>query len=298
MILQLIDFVHKTFGIGKDTTATILVTLITFSAGILITITFKAIEGYLDRRNHRKLARLNLINLMKEIFHQATSYKKFAEEIKIETTTPAFKQISISSTDIFYQLGYKNLYNAFFNGIENIHFKSRNKKRIAFNRLWSALEFLTVFHQKSFKDVKEFIELEKAANYLRNKSIGETFKIISTIRFTFHRETIAQNLASYCLALEDILKNQQKEDDNTNPKVVNDYLILPISELNNKHFDVLKEYMNILNPTSFNSLLSDCTFNYENQKNLTESYRKYFNHLNESFISTFENLKFTYRTFF
>src|ERR1700761_8483189 len=118
MILQLIDFLHKTFGIGKDTTATIIVTLLTFSAGILITVIFKAIEGYLDRKNHRKILKINLRNLIKEIFRQATAYQKATDALQIESAErPVFTQMSISSVGIFYQLGYKNLYNAFFNGI-------------------------------------------------------------------------------------------------------------------------------------------------------------------------------------
>lgn len=136
------------------------------------------------------------------------------------------------------------------------------------------------------------------ANDLRNKSIGETYKIINTLQYTFHGETIPQKLASYCNALQDILKTHQKKDDNTNPKVVNDYLILPISELNNKDFDLLKEYMSVLNPVIFNSLLSENILRYENQKNLIESNRKYFTHLNESFLITFNKWKFTYRALF
>jgi len=198
MILKLIDFLTRTFGTGKDTTATILVTFFTFSAGILITLIFKAVEGYLNRRNHRKLARLNIINLMKEMFRQATAYKKFAEDLKIETVTPAFKQISISSVGVLYQLGYKNLYDSFFNGIENIRF--RNKRRIAFSNLWSALEYLTVFHQKTFKDAREFIESEKVANDLRNKSIGETYKIINTLQLKKFRDfTQTANQGNYLI---------------------------------------------------------------------------------------------------
>lgn len=299
MILKLISFLNQTFGTGKDTTATILVTIFTFSTGILITIIFKAIEGYLDRRNHRKLLKLNTMLLMKEMFRQATSYKKFADGLKIETTTPLFKQISISAVFIFYQLGYKNLYNAFFSGIENVlRFRNRKKRRIAFQNVWSTVEFLTVFHHKSFTEVKEFINLEKAANSLRNQSIGEAYKIINTIRFTFHKEKLPKNLITYCNALEEILINHLKQNDNTNAKVVNDFVILPILELNNKDIDVFKEYMSVLNPASFNSHLSESSMLYQNQKNLIESNRKYFNHLNVSFVDSYKKLKSTYRTLF
>jgi hypothetical protein len=88
MILKLIDFLHKTFGIGKDTTANILVTILTFSTGILITIIFKTVEGYFDRRNHRKLLKLNLLNLIKGIFKQANGYEDLYNQIDIIQMAP------------------------------------------------------------------------------------------------------------------------------------------------------------------------------------------------------------------
>ncbi len=140
--------------------------------------------------------------------------------------------------------------------------------------------------------------MEKTANDLRNHSIAETFKIINTIRITVHREKLPPNLVSYCNALEDIFKIHQKQNNNTNPKIVNDYLILPILELNKKEFDLTKEYIEILDPITLNSLLNESLVRYENQKNLIESNRKYFIHLNESFILNFNKLKFSYKTLF
>src|ERR1700722_13587276 len=259
MILKLIDFLHETFGIDKNTAATILVTLFTFSLGILITVIFKTVEGILDRYNHRKLLRLNLISLMKEMFRQATAYNRFAEQLSIELfSTPVFRKVSISAIGIFYQLGYKNLYCAFFNGIENFRFGKNNSKRIAFNNIWSTLEYLTLSHQNSFKDFEVFMNREKEANELRNKCILEAYEIVNKIRFKFHKADIPPNLSAYCNGIEGILLNLQKQDDFTNPKTVNEYFVHPLLELNNKDLDLLHEYSDELNTASLNSILWEC----------------------------------------
>ncbi|WP_259065500.1 hypothetical protein HDF24_01915 [Mucilaginibacter sp. X4EP1] len=299
MFLNLIDFLHKTIGIGKDTAATILVTLFTFSLGIFITVILKGIVEFLDRRNHRKLLKLNLVILMKETFRQASAYNKFSEQLTIEAISiPTFRKVSISSAGILYQLGYKNLYNAIFNGIENIHFRRKNLKRIAFNNIWSTLEHLALFHQKSFEEFEKFTENEKNANELRNQCLLEANRIVGTIRYTFHKERIDANIAAYCTELENILLNHQRQSDITNPKIVNDYFVRPLFELNEKDPDLLKEYFKILNPVLLNSILSECLIRYENQKNLIETARTYYKHLDEMFIVNFLKAKSACKTLF
>jgi len=266
--------------------------------GIFLTIIFKTIENYFNRRNYRKLTKLNLLTLIKEMFHQSLSYKRCAEELKIElTNTPTFTEVSISSIGVFYQLGYKNLHAAFFTGIENV-FKKKSKRRVAFNRLWSTLEYLTLFHQKSFVEFGEFRRLEKEANELRNAKISEAFEIVNSIRFTFHKEKIPKNLVTYCIEVEKLLSNSQKQPDPTNPKIVNDYFVAPLLELNRQDIDLFKDFFNQLMPVQLNSVLWMCSTRYQNQKNLIESYRKFFNHLGESFSQSVNNLKKSYRILF
>ncbi|MEO8885442.1 MAG: hypothetical protein ABI367_05225 [Mucilaginibacter sp.] len=298
MILRIIEFISKTFGTGKDTTATIAVTLATFTIGILVTAIFKAIENFLDRMNHRIMFRLNLLNLIREMHRQRMSYRKFADGLIIGKSTPEFKQISISTLSIYQQLGYKDSYNSFFNGFENIRLRNGNKFRESFNLIWSTLQFLNLFHQKTFKDASEFIEAERKANELRNEAIASSYNIINSIRFTYHKQKVQRNLGVYCNTIESILKENMAHTDNTNPQIVNDSIILPIMALNNDNVDLMKDYMDVLQPVAFGDSLNISVLRYENQKNLIISNQKYFRHLDEEFSRHIDKLKSSYKNLF
>jgi|GEM_PF-1438774 len=299
MILKLINFLCQTFGTDKNTAATILVTIFTFTGGIIITILFKMIEGILDRRNHRKLLKLNVLNLLKGIFRQASAYDKLSKQLKIDHNGSFnFSQKSISAIGVLEQLGYKKLHSSLFNGIENIRFKNHAKKRIAFNDLWSVVEFLKVFHQSSFAVMKEFLELNLRANELRNKSLGNANKIIERTRLTLDKMTVSQDLGTYAMTIEQYIVTLQQQDNYTNPKVINDLYVHKILELNRNNTDVLKKYWNLINPIELNAALLETEAGYQNQKNLMDTYSYNFIELNKSFMTNYDKLKNGYKILF
>lgn len=139
-MVWLIEFISKNFGIGKDETANILVTIFTFLAGILVSMLFNVIKEYYERRIHRKIIKLNLVSLMKEMFRQANGYQKLSEQLTIAYNGSfSFSQIWISTVEIFYSLSYKNCYNAYFTGLENLRFnnKIRFAHLIIYGRFWN-----------------------------------------------------------------------------------------------------------------------------------------------------------------
>lgn len=301
MILKLVDYLHRTFGAGRDTTANILITLFTFSLGILITILFKLIEGIIERRKYRKLLKINLKGLIKEMLRQANAYDKFSKALVFESdSVPTFRTVSISCASIFNQIGYKNFYSAFFNGIENIRYKKRTPKQIAFNNLWSAIEFLKLFHESSFNEFEMFVKNEKEANELRNQCILKAYELANTLRNTFHNNPVPSNLDLYRNELEKIFIDYQRQTDTTNPKIVNNLFIHPIFELNARNMNLVLpiDYQSKLNTPIFNSILMECLIRYENQKNLVEATHLYFENLNENFQSHLQKLKSTYKILF
>jgi len=299
-MIWLIDFISRTFGSGKDTTANILVTISTFLAGILISVIFNAIKKYKERKNHRKLIKLNLALLRREIFRQATGYEKLYEQLVVDFNGAfTFIQQSISTVGIFYSLEYKNCYNAFFGGLENFRFSNKKKIR-AFNNLWATLEFLTVFHKSSFDDVKEFIAANKEANELRNSSLGRAHEIVERIRFTLHGEAIPENLGNYFKSIETIFENLHALPNYDNPKIINDYFVDQLLELNRdlKNIDLLKVYFEYLHPVELNSALLNSSIRYINQKNLLQSYHDYFEGLNKSFLNQYRKIGESQRILF
>lgn len=290
---------HKTFGIGKDTTANILITISTFLAGIIITLILNAIKAYIERRNNKKLLKINLKNLLKGLFRQAAGYENISKQLTIgHNGSFNFSPKSIAAGGIFIQLGYKNLHSSIFNGIENVRLFNRRKKRIAFNNIWATLEFLSVFHQDSFALTKEFYELNADANEKRNTALGEVQKIIESIRLTLHAETIPTRLGNYFAAIEQIIINLRAQENYMNPKIMNDFFVHPLLDLSRSSVDVIKEFRDIIRPVELNAALLESDIRYTNQKNLFEAYQNNFEGLNDSFLINYERMKNSYRVLF
>ncbi|MDB5024299.1 MAG: hypothetical protein JWP78_2054 [Mucilaginibacter sp.] len=299
MILKVIEFLHRTFGIGTDAVANILVTIFTFSAGILITVIFKAVGGYLDRRNHRKLLKLNLFNLIRGIYKQAIGYELYSQQLIIEHNGSFnFSAKSISAVGIFNQLGYKNLYNAVFNGIENIRFRNRKMIRIAFNNVWATIEFLNLFHKDSFAEAQKFMELNIEANESRNRALGRAQPTVENIKITLYARAIQPDLATYFRSIEEIIMTYRGQENFTNSKITNDYFVQPLLALSKNNIDINKTYFQLLQPVELNQALLECSLRYQNQKNLIESYCNQFKDLTYSFYDNARKMKESYRTLF
>lgn len=298
-MLKLIDFIHANFGIGNDTTATILVTIITFVIGFIINELIAAIKKFYQRRNHKQLLKLNLKNLLKGIYKQAIEYEKISNQLTIEHNGSFHFQInSIAATKIFYYLGYRNLYEAIFSGLENIRFINKTHKRTAFNHIWETLEFLTLFHESSFNMNKEFFELNAHINEQRNQSLGNAMKIIEEFRLVLHGTPIPTNLGEYFVAIEDIILNLRNQENHTNPKIIQESFVEPVLQLNRTNVDLIKEYRAILKPVELNAELLESEIRFTNQKNLIETYNYNFESLNKSFLKNYKQIKTAYRALF
>ena len=300
-MLKFIKFLHNTLGISNDAAATVIITLITAILAILLTELLKSFSSFSKRKNYRKLLRINLINLIKGLYRQAVGYDSFYKQINIGFTNSfEIQQKSISAIGVLEQLGYENLYDACFNGIENVWFFQRSKKAIAFSNLWATLEFLKKFHDQSFIDANKFIELNGKINNERNYSLSKVNNIVDSFRIRIHGEQVPVNLGNYFNAMENIHVELRKQPNYVAPQVMDEFFVKKILALNRNYdnLNVFKQFGNIINPVDMNTALLEASLKYTNQKNLINSYNRNFQELSLGFFRQFDEMKKTYKVLF
>lgn len=299
LISDLITFLSKSLGINKEGVASALIALFTFIGGIIAALIIKAVEKFLTRRRNKALLKINLKNLMKSLYRQAHWYKVLSDQLTIEHNGPFnFTQASISATKIFYQLGYDNLHTAIFSGLENTRLINRKRKRIAFNNIWGTLEFISVFHQDSFKQSAEFLKMNMEHNGTRNSKLAVVSKIVERIRITLDGETVQADLGEYFMAIETILVKLKEKENYTNPKIMEEHYVQKLLELLRSDTKMLKKYAVLFQPVDFLAALLECEYAYANQKNLIDAYHHTFSEFNKSFLQNYERMKSSYRILF
>ena len=285
---EFIAFLSKQLGITSDTAATIVLTLFTIFLASFFTEIITSFKSYLQRRVYRKLLKINLVELKKGLHKQADSYDKFSKQLNIEYTGGyTFTSCSIPAHNLISQIGYENIYKALFNGIENI-FPSF-KKTTAFNNIWETIEFLKLFHQKSFEDSVKYGIKNAEINEQRNKCVESVNRI--TLALIINREDEpTTDFYQYLKTIDDIRLGLMQYDDAQAPKIVEETFIQPLIKYNILNKDILRKYRKIIPLDEFNSALSEASLRYKNQLNLNSSYQSYFNQMKEGFDKHYEKI--------
>ncbi|QJD97180.1 hypothetical protein HH214_15530 [Mucilaginibacter robiniae] len=297
-MIEFLKFLHLKFGISNDAASAVIITILTFLSGILITEFLNGIKAYNKRSNYRELLRINALSLMRGLNKQAVAYINLHEQITIEYTgTFEFQPKSISSVGVFQQIGYENLYDACFGGLENIFPIDKRNKSLAFSNLWAALEFINKFHEQSFSDVQKFIEMNSLYNGLRNESLGKVGELVEEIRIELHGKVIPYYLGQYFNEIEEIIVNLRNQDNYLSPKIMNDFYIQKLLALNRNRDNIqaLQDFKHILHPVELNSALLETSLRYTNQSNVIEAYHVNFKELANSFFKTSVSVKNAYR---
>lgn len=124
------------------------------------------------RSNHRFLTKLNHRLFIKESYKQALDYKHYKDQLNVDHEGNfTFQFRLIRSITVFKELGYENIYNAYFSGIENIIKRNKLIKIKAFNLLWKSIDYVLDTHEKSIDNSYDVIDRYSQLNDLRNQYV-------------------------------------------------------------------------------------------------------------------------------
>ncbi|UAY52739.1 hypothetical protein [Ferruginibacter albus] len=240
-------FIEKYFSVSHDISATLIVTLLTFALGFIITGIVSVISKYLTRRTVRKMFLNALISLNKTVKAQEQSLSNTIRAINFEENSQwLYQKADFYQLRAFKEIGYIQSFNSLFNGFENyLILRSKQKKNLrrhAFNKMWSILNSIEFWSQTAFEDFYKFEERYNEFGDKRNSAIEELRKAWEQIFISATKAQLQQQLPlhpayeNYLNQLNNIIVEYSKIPTikRVGPYITNRKLILKIRILNKK----------------------------------------------------------------
>ncbi|MES2266374.1 MAG: hypothetical protein V4520_06425 [Bacteroidota bacterium] len=213
--------VNQLFGIQSQTSAPIIISLSIFIIGLAFAEISKSIGRVRKRNTTKKIFFLNLNNLTLQVSDQAKAYVRQSQlqdlQYDLSGNQYSLPTAVFYSVGIIKQIGYDDLYKAFFTGTKNTFFKKKSfKNRIkAFNDLWGVIENVVTWQEITHSQWGNLMQHFNEANKKRESAIDNYFKFIRPEMF-------------------------KAMQDKQHTAAESDYL-LKVLEINNKYF-ALKKY--------------------------------------------------------
>jgi hypothetical protein len=269
-------YLHSNFNIDENTSATIIITISIFIAGIVIQQILSMSSGIIKRKRIRKLFAINVKNFVNEVKKQEEAYLKTSESFKFETGLIfSFTRSPIFSHKSILEMGYQISYESFFYGIENIFKFKRDKKLKAFRTIWSSVHSVDYWHDKTFTEINKFQEKTDEFNNRWNNAIGSHRQFIDSIMAEVNGQLLQKELGVYLKEVDKIHLNWQNLPNRTRPDILNKNLIIPLRILNRKHQNNISLKMN-------DNLLA-AGIEFQNKRNLFNAQKDLFSNYARSF---------------
>ncbi len=231
--------IERYFEISHDASASLIITLLTFILGYFITGCFYIISRYFNRRANRKMFVSNLTSLEKNIKSQEKAFWGLLDSMNFEKNTIwNYSKVDFFQILAFQELGYKDSFNGFFHGIENIVplFIRKPIKRKAFNKTWSILNNIDFWEKKALSDFYPLLEKYNSFGEKRNKAMND-LRIMWEQLFLADPQTIPQVHIDYLNELHKIIEAYAKTPtlERVAPYFTHRNLVLKIRILNKKY---------------------------------------------------------------
>ncbi|WP_425392340.1 hypothetical protein [Ekhidna sp.] len=283
---DLVQFISDFFGIAKNTSATIFITLLVFTTGQLLNYFTNSIKRTRIRFSQRKIfkqvlkASIRTARKQMAISEEVIDLMNFEKISKISRKRMEFYQFQILK-----EIGFREFHKAFFQGFESIRFPATNKLRVrTFSKCWEIMKGLEFWVQENYHQIDEFGKKYNLNNEIRNNSLKQLrFFSENLMQFArqFDGQKIDAELGSFLTGYFDIHTKFQKKQ-NLAPRDVHRNLIIPLRIHARKHPSI--KYI-----PELNNYLLEASLAYENMYNAMKKAR-------EQYFIYSSNFRYYYRT--
>lgn len=272
------ELIEKYFKISHDASASLIITLLTFTLGYFITAIVYIISQYFKRRIHKKLFINNLYNLSKAAKLQEVSYTNFIQTLNIQENKPwKYNKVDFFHIIHFQELGFKESFIAFFHGFENIFslHPSKKLKIKAFTKVLSIINSIDYWEKKAMSDFGPILQEYNTIGNARNKAIDELRIIWEALFFDGNIQASQEN-TEYLRRLHQIITEYADIPTyiRVNPFFTHRNLVLKIRILNRNYPHL--NFTRNLNEKCIE--VSNCYFDMENLIRNTKLQYKIYNH--------------------
>lgn len=234
------EIIEKYFSISHDASASLIITLITFILGYILTGCFYIISRFFQRKSHRKMFLNNLVSLNKSLKAQEKAFLTTIKSLKFEENNLwNYDKVDFFQLSAIKEMSYKESFNSFFYGFENqISICIGNKlRRKSFNRAWSIFSNTEFWSTKAIADFYSFTEKYNNYGDKRNSVMHELHTMWESL-LSVSTTNISDEHYQYLIQLGEIISEFGKipTAKRVTPYITHRKLILRIRILNRKHF--------------------------------------------------------------
>ena len=267
----MIDYLNKLFNVDNNITVPILISLIVFITGGLFKFLFQLINTYVERNSIRRTFKVLLKRTSIELNKKELTLLKLFETLNIESGGGwKFSHINLSYLETFYDLEFKQIYNAF-----RIKFQWRILRRESldesFHKTWSLLRNLKFVEQRIEDSFKTMIDKFNHYQNSYNTSIENYRQKFGELRTYTSGQEITLPEVEFFEGLNAILVEWQKVDagERIKPDITYHHIVVPT-------LDFCRKYQDSKMIIDIDKLLTSCTYDYDNMKHLLEVYNHQF----------------------
>jgi hypothetical protein len=265
------EFIEKLFNIGHDASATIIITILVFVLGYIITGIGRIISNFIRRAAVRKLFLENIKSLNVSIREQERIYKVMADAFYIhkDPSWDTFK-VELFQIAVFKEISYKETFQAFFTGIENVFSCKKKIKRKAFNKLWENVASAELWTNKAFNDFTPTLEKYNSYDTARAEAITTMRKAWEKAFSAGAKGQLPPNELEYYTKMGEITLDYKiiPTQERTKPFVTHRKLVLRMRILSKKYAPISNR--------DLNDAAMEASYQYANMRNILNVVREQY----------------------
>jgi len=283
------EFFRKFFGIDAAPAATITITITIFITGFLLNGFLRLINQYSARSKNRRIFIGNLKSLNESLKKAEDAVKDTISSLDISKSDPwLIYRPEFYQLLIFREMGYKDIFQAYFTGFENFFTflkskKSKRERRDSFNKIYANISHIELWASNTFLDFNKFLEKYNEFGDKRNDAIN---------RLRLYWEGLSTNNPAdlrdfeieYLNKLFRIIHNYRSIPTlkRVNPFNTQRNLVLPIRLLN-------KKSVPDMDMRAFNDIALEASNHYTNMELYLRVFKSQFNIYLESINKVYES---------
>jgi hypothetical protein len=242
IIVSLKDYLVRYFNIDNETASTIVITILIFSIGGFLNHFWKEIDKLQKRKNTRLVFKSTIKTYSKKIMKQGINYYETSLQFDIKRRgVLKYTVHNMNYQNTINNIGYENVSNAFFNGIENILKLKRKRKQELLIRVYDYLNAVDFWQSKSLEDKEKYLKEYNEFNNLRNQCAFEiTELIVEAVNYDkkLYYPEIQERTNQYLDELIRIVEKWKEIKNGQQSFIMKNELIDKINVLNNKYPDL------------------------------------------------------------
>ncbi|HEY6144032.1 MAG TPA: hypothetical protein VIV55_11515 [Flavobacterium sp.] len=234
-------FIEQLFNIDSNTSATIIITVIVFALGYIFTSLGKIISKYSIRKANRKIFIKNLESLIISLNKRREVIEIQLIHLNIKTfTVVPISKIQFFQISILNSMTYKETFECFFTGFENILYSSKTSKLRSkcFIKVWENMSNIEFWENKMYEQMKPAQDEINRLNEILTKPLTEMRILYTELLSNVNNPAIKPLEKEFLIEVKSIINTWLTQENIDHGYTVNEFLSKKFISLSSKYEEI------------------------------------------------------------